>query len=47
MEGAGVQICRTIGTPALRNHDPFLMLDELRLPAEEATAGAALTDVSF
>ena len=26
MEGAGVRICRTIGTPALRNLDPFLML---------------------
>ena len=39
MEGAGVQICRTLGTPALRNLDPFLMLDELRLPAHKATAG--------
>ena len=26
MEGAGVRICRTVGTPALRNLDPFLML---------------------
>lgn len=26
MEGAGVRICRTIGTGALRNLDPFLML---------------------
>jgi len=26
-EGAGVTVHRTIGTPALRNLDPFLMLD--------------------
>lgn len=26
-EGAGVTVHRTIGTPALRNFDPFLMLD--------------------
>ncbi len=39
MEGGGVQICRTIGTGALRNLDPFLMLDELHLPASEMTAG--------
>ncbi len=26
-EGAGVIVNRTIGTPALRNYDPFLMLD--------------------
>ena len=26
-EGAGVTVHRTIGTPALRNYDPFLMLD--------------------
>ncbi len=26
-EGAGVSVNRTIGTPALRNFDPFLMLD--------------------
>ncbi len=26
-EGAGVTVHRTIGTPALRHHDPFLMLD--------------------
>ena len=25
-EGAGVTVHRTIGTPALRNYDPFLML---------------------
>jgi len=25
MEGAGVQICRTVGTPALRNLDPYLV----------------------
>lgn len=35
MEGAGVRICRTLGTPALRNLDPFLMLDELKMPAHE------------
>ncbi|KAI7838766.1 hypothetical protein COHA_007559 [Chlorella ohadii] len=39
MEGAGVRICRTLGTPALRNLDPFLMLDELKMPAHEAAAG--------
>ncbi|PSC74518.1 Pirin [Micractinium conductrix] len=39
MEGAGVRICRTVGTGALRNLDPFLMLDELKMPSEEATAG--------
>lgn len=38
MEGAGVQICRTIGFQDVRV-DPFLMLDELRLPAEKAAAG--------
>lgn len=26
-EGAGVTVYRTIGTPALRNYDPFMMLD--------------------
>lgn len=26
-EGAGVTVHRTIGTPALRNYDPFIMLD--------------------
>jgi hypothetical protein len=35
LEGAGVQICRTVGTPALRSLDPFLMLDELKLPADQ------------
>lgn len=39
MEGAGVRICRTVGTSGLRNLDPFLMLDEMRLPASQATAG--------
>lgn len=39
MEGAGVQICRTVGTHQLRNLDPYLMLDELRLPANKATKG--------
>ena len=39
MEGAGVRICRTIGTGPLRNLDPYLMLDELKLPAEDAFAG--------
>lgn len=31
MEGAGVRICRTVGTSGLRNLDPFLMLDELKV----------------
>lgn len=39
MEGAGVQITRTVGTHKLRNLDPYLMLDELKLPAEQAFAG--------
>jgi hypothetical protein len=26
-EGAGVSVHRTIGTPALRNYDPFILLD--------------------
>ncbi|KAJ9521938.1 hypothetical protein QJQ45_024814 [Haematococcus lacustris] len=39
MEGAGVQITRTVGTSLLRNLDPYLMLDELRLPAKAAAAG--------
>jgi len=34
-----VRICRTVGTGALRNLDPFLMLDELRMPSEKASAG--------
>lgn len=36
-EGAGVRICRTVGTGALRNLDPYLMLDELKLPADQAS----------
>ena len=42
MEGAGVQITRTVGTSALRNLDPYLMLDELKLPAKKAFAGEKL-----
>lgn len=38
MEGAGVRICRTIGVGGVRV-DPFLMLDELKMPSHEATAG--------
>lgn len=38
MEGAGVQICRTIGTNDIRV-DPYLMLDELKMPSEQATMG--------
>jgi len=38
-EGAGVTVCRTLGTPMLRNLDPFLMLDELRCPSDQAAAG--------
>jgi len=29
MEGAGVTVHRTIGTPALRNLDPFMLLDHI------------------
>ena len=36
---SGVRICRTVGTPALRNLDPYLMLDELKMPADQASAG--------
>lgn len=39
MEGAGVQITRTVGTSALRNIDPYLMLDELKLQAKDAGPG--------
>ncbi|KAL4858288.1 Pirin-like protein [Chlorella vulgaris] len=39
MEGAGVRIARTVGTAGLKNLDPFLMLDELKMPAHEASAG--------
>ncbi len=28
-EGAGVTVYRTIGSPALRDHDPFLLLDHI------------------
>ena len=28
-EGAGVTVNRTIGTPALRNYDPFMLLDHI------------------
>lgn len=38
-EGAGVDVCRTLGTSALKSLDPFLMLDELRCPAQQAAAG--------
>jgi redox-sensitive bicupin YhaK (pirin superfamily) len=30
LEGAGVKIRRTIGTPNLKQHDPFLLLDEFK-----------------
>jgi len=30
LEGAGVKIRRTIGTPNLNQHDPFLLLDEFK-----------------
>jgi len=39
MEGAGVRICRTVGTASLRNLDPFLMLDELKCESREAMKG--------
>ena len=38
MEGAGVRICRTIGVNGIRV-DPFLLLDELKLPVAQATRG--------
>ncbi|MEW5301476.1 MAG: hypothetical protein WDW36_004335 [Sanguina aurantia] len=39
MEGAGVQVARSVGSQGLRNLDPYLMLDELHLPAAAAFAG--------
>jgi len=30
-EGAGVTVHRTIGIPALRNYDPFMLLDHWTL----------------
>lgn len=35
-----MRICRTVGTGALRNLDPFLMLDELKMPSEEVRVAA-------
>ena len=31
-EGAGVKVCRTIGGPTVSVHDPFLLLDEAKIP---------------
>jgi quercetin 2,3-dioxygenase len=40
MEGAGVTVYRTIGTPALRSHDPFIMMDHISSDnSEEYIAG--------
>mmetsp|Transcript_18947 Transcript_18947/g.53090 ORF Transcript_18947/g.53090 Transcript_18947/m.53090 type:complete len:296 (+) Transcript_18947:138-1025(+) len=39
MEGAGVRICRTLGTSSLKNLDPYLMLDELKSESKDAAAG--------
>jgi hypothetical protein len=36
MEGAGVRIARTVGTAGLKNLDPFLMLDELKVSCRAA-----------
>lgn len=38
LEGAGVRVCRTLGQSQTRV-DPFLMLDELKLPVGQATKG--------
>ena len=38
-EGAGVDVCRTLGSSTCPNFDPYLMLDELRCPSTEAAAG--------
>jgi redox-sensitive bicupin YhaK (pirin superfamily) len=35
-DGAGVKLTRVIGTPMLRNLDPFLMLDEIRSDEPDA-----------
>lgn len=39
MEGAGVLICRTVGTPSLPNLDPFLMLDHISSSVAAAAKG--------
>ena len=39
MEGGGVPVYRTIGTSAMRNLDPFLMLDEFKSPSRDAEMG--------
>jgi redox-sensitive bicupin YhaK (pirin superfamily) len=39
MEGAGVLIRRTVGTPALPNLDPFLMLDHISSSVAAASKG--------
>jgi len=39
MEGGGVPVYRTIGTSAMRNLDPFLMLDEFKSPSKDASMG--------
>jgi redox-sensitive bicupin YhaK (pirin superfamily) len=42
-EGAGVNVHRTIGTPALRNYDPFMLLDHISSNnPEDYTAGFSL-----
>lgn len=38
VQGAGVKICRTVGVNDVRVN-PFLMLDELKLPTDQAFAG--------
>jgi len=39
MDGAGVRICRSLGSSTLKNLDPYLMLDELKCDSKDAAAG--------
>ncbi|KAF9127287.1 hypothetical protein BGW39_005981, partial [Mortierella sp. 14UC] len=41
-EGAGARVRRSIGRPELRNHDPFLMLDEFNVDKRWMTAGRGI-----
>ena len=43
-EGAGVTVHRTIGTPALRNYDPFMMLDQFSIASSSGVYHADLYD---
>ena len=46
LEGAGVKIRRTIGSPNLKQHDPFLLLDEFK-SADREDYGAGFPTQQF